>query len=101
MDATAAWLEQNGWTDKRALAVDPPNCPAFVWLLLACARRGQMLVSLNHHLSAADKQLRLAQLHATAAQDCQVIGADEAACLETAINCAANGSGDHASAYRR
>lgn len=27
MDATVAWLEQNGRADKRALAVDLPNCP--------------------------------------------------------------------------
>ena len=88
VNATVAWLEQNGWADKRALAVDLPNCPVFVWLLLACARRGQMMVTLNHRLSATDKQLRLAQLHGTAARDCQVIGADEAACLEAAVSSA-------------
>ncbi len=45
-----------------AVAVDLPNCPLFVWTLLACARSGLVLVALNHRLSKAEKDLRLSQL---------------------------------------
>lgn len=93
VDATVAWLEHTNRNGSRTLVVDLPNCPAFVWLLLACARTGHMLVALNHRLSPADKQLRLEQLQGTVAQDYQAVGPDEAACLEAAVQRAIDGPG--------
>ena len=42
--------------------VDLPNCPLFLWAVLACAEVGMPLVALNHRLSPAEKALRLEQI---------------------------------------
>ncbi|ACV21474.1 acyl-CoA synthetase (AMP-forming)/AMP-acid ligase II [Slackia heliotrinireducens DSM 20476] len=48
--------------DGIAVAVDLPNCPKVIWVLLACAQMERPVVMLNHRLTPAEKEHRLAQL---------------------------------------
>ena len=47
---------------RSCVVVDLPNCPLFLWTMLACAESGVPFVALNHRLTRDEKSLRLAQL---------------------------------------
>ena len=55
-------LQDRGVQRGDCVSVDLPNCPAFVFLLLASAYASFTLVPLNHRLTAAEKQARLMEL---------------------------------------
>lgn len=55
-------LQASGVQRGDCVAVDLPNCPAFVFLLLACAYASFTLVPVNHRLTAPEKQTRLMEL---------------------------------------
>lgn len=58
----ASLLRRRGVALGDAVAVDLPNQPAFVFLLLAAAYGGFTLVTLNNRLTDAEKQARLLDL---------------------------------------
>lgn len=59
----ARLLRRRGVRRGAAVAVDLPNSPAFVLLLLAAAYGGFSLVALNNRLTDAEKRARVADLH--------------------------------------
>ncbi len=59
----ARLLRRRGVRRGAAVAVDLPNSPMFVLLLLAAAYGGFSLVALNNRLTDAEKRARVADLH--------------------------------------
>ena len=55
-------LRDKGVSRGSGIAVDMPNCPAFVFMALAAAYGGFTLVALNHRLTEDEKTSRLADL---------------------------------------
>lgn len=55
-------LRRRGVRPGDCVSVDLPNCPEYVFLALAAAYGSFSLVTLNHHLSSADKLMRIMEL---------------------------------------
>lgn len=58
----AVRLRDQGFSRGTGIAVDLPNCPAFVFIALAAAYGGFTLVVLNHRLTDEERASRLADL---------------------------------------
>ena len=57
--AFAQVLKQQGVSRGDCIAVDLPNCPAFIFLMLASAYGGFTLLALNHRLTSSEKTSRV------------------------------------------
>lgn len=57
--AFAQVLKQQGVSRGDCVALDLPNCPAFIFLMLAAAYGGFTLLTLNHRLTSAEKTARV------------------------------------------
>lgn len=67
--ALAGELSRRGVRPGSSVAVDLPNVPLFVLLLLAAAYGGFSLITLNNRLTAAEKQARLLDLRRSPSAD--------------------------------
>lgn len=81
-------LKRRGVGYRSAVAIDIPNCPAFVFAALAAAYGGFSLVVLNNRLTSFEKEGRLRDLSLTSgiSVDCTLTERSVATILETALD---------------
>ncbi|RDB58909.1 o-succinylbenzoate synthase [Paraeggerthella hongkongensis] len=63
--AIARNLQSHGANPGDCLVVDLPNCPAYVFLMLAAAYGGFTLIALNNRLTSAEKMSRVMEVERT------------------------------------